>query len=132
MLYNFELGPNSMEAVKNNFELGPNSMEAVKNDFELGPNSMEVVKNNFELGPNSMEVVKNNFELGPNSIEAVKNICCAKGKGIVGHNTVTKWLKNFCFGCKNLNNQARLVKSKIIDSKVVHNIQKQSGKFGIS
>ena len=60
-----------------------------------------------------------NFELGHNTGEAIKNICCERGKGAVDHRTVTKWLKKFHLDCKNLNDQARLKRSKNMDSEAV-------------
>ena len=50
-------------------------------------------------------------------METTKNICCAKGEGAANHRTVTRWLKKFCLGYKNLDNQAKLGRSKIVDSK---------------
>ena len=46
-------------------------------------------------------------ELGNNAAEATKTICCAKGEGAVDDSTVTRWLKKFCSGCKNLDDQTR-------------------------
>ena len=47
------------------------------------------------------------FELGHHSADATKNICCVKGEDTVDHSTVSGWLKKFCFGYKNFNNQKR-------------------------
>ena len=47
-----------------------------------------------------------------NSVEATKNICHAKNES-----TVTRWLKKFHLGCKNLNDQANSGKTKNMDSK---------------
>ena len=55
------------------------------------------------------------FKLGHNAVEATRNICCVKGEDTVDQSTVTKWLKKFCSGCKNLNNQERLSRSKTIN-----------------
>ena len=66
-----------------------------------------------------------------------KNICFAKGET----STVTRWLKNFCLGCKNLDDQARTGRLKIVDSEVVlqaietnptGSIQRVSGELSIS
>ena len=46
------------------------------------------------------------FELGHNTTEATKNIYCVKGESAVDHNTVNRWFKKFCSGCKNLDDQA--------------------------
>ena len=47
------------------------------------------------------------IELGHNAIEATKNVCFVKGKGTVDPSTVTRWVKKFPLGCKNLNEQVR-------------------------
>ena len=44
------------------------------------------------------------FALGHNTAKATKNICCSKGEGAVDHNTITRGLKKFWSGFKNLNN----------------------------
>ena len=54
------------------------------------------------------------FELGHNTVETTRNTCCAKGEGLVDHCTVTRWLKKFCLGCKNLDNQVRSGRSKTV------------------
>ena len=59
------------------------------------------------------------FKLGHNTAEATKNICCVKSEGAVDHSPVTRWLKKFCPGCKNLDDQARLCRPKTVDSKSV-------------
>ena len=46
------------------------------------------------------------FELGHNTSQASKNICCIKSDDAGDHSTVTRWLKKFCLGCKNLNHLA--------------------------
>ena len=56
------------------------------------------------------------FKLGHNAAEATKNICCVKGEGTVDYNTVTRWFKKFCLGCKNCNDQARLGRPKTMNS----------------
>ena len=65
------------------------------------------------------------FELHYKAAEAIKNIWCAKGDGTVGHSTVTKWLKNLCSGCKNLDDHLTLSGSKSVDSEAV--LQAKSG-----
>ena len=62
------------------------------------------------------QLMLHEFELGYNAIEAVKNICGTKGKGIVDHCTITRRLKKFRLGCKNLNNQARSNRTKTVNS----------------
>ena len=59
------------------------------------------------------------FEQGHNDAEAIKNICRAKGEGAVDHNTVTRWFKKFCSGCKNLDDQAKSSRAKTVDSVAV-------------
>ena len=48
------------------------------------------------------------FELGHNTIETITNICWAKDEDTVDHSTATRWVKKFCLGCKNLDNQAKV------------------------
>ena len=68
----------------------------------------------------------------------MKNLCCVKGEGAVNHNTVTGWLKKFCSGYKNLNDQARSGRPKTVDSETTlrgkssKKDAKVSGKFGTS
>ena len=57
------------------------------------------------------------FELGPNDIEATQNNCCVKSKGAIKLSIVTRWLKKFHSGCKNLDDQAKSGRSKTLDSK---------------
>ena len=40
------------------------------------------------------------FKLIHNTAEATKNLCCAKCKGAVDPNEVTRWVKKFCSTCK--------------------------------
>ena len=54
--------------------------------------------------------VKCNLRTGP------LKTCCAKGEDAVNHNTVTRWLKKFCLGCKN-RNQTRSGRSITVSSK---------------
>ena len=77
------------------------------------------------------------FKLGHNTVEATKNICYTKGEGTVDFDTVYRWFKKFCLGCKNFNDQVRSGRSKTVDSKVREanlgsSIQRVSGEFGIS
>ena len=63
------------------------------------------------------ELMLYKFEVGHNVVEAAKNICWAKSEGTVDHSTITKWFKKFHrSGCKNLDDQVRSGKSKIIYS----------------
>ena len=55
------------------------------------------------------------FVMSYKTAKVTKNICCTKSESTVDHNTVTKWLKKFCLGHKNLNNQVRSGRPKIID-----------------
>ena len=59
------------------------------------------------------------FELGQNAVEISKNIGCVRHKNEVDHSTVTRWLKKFRSGCKNLDNQMRSGRSKCVDSEIV-------------
>ena len=43
-----------------------------------------------------------------NTVKAPKKICGMKGEGEIDHNTVTRGLKKFRLGCKNLNDKASL------------------------
>ena len=54
------------------------------------------------------------FKLGHNAAEVTKNICCMIGESAVNHCTITRWLKKFYSGCKNLNNQARSGRPKSV------------------
>ena len=53
------------------------------------------------------------------TLEATKNICCVKGEGTFDHGTITRLLRKFCLGCKNLNNHAISSWPKTMDSKTV-------------
>ena len=57
------------------------------------------------------------FKLDYESAEASKNICWGEGEGAIDHNTVTRWFKKFLSGYKNLNDQTRSDKPKIMNSK---------------
>ena len=63
------------------------------------------------------ELMLYEFEMGHNAMEATKNICWVKVEGENDHNTVTRWFKKFCLGCKNLNDQARSDRPKTVNSK---------------
>ena len=52
------------------------------------------------------------FNLGHNISDTTKKICYVKSEGAVDHCTVKSWVKN-------LDNQARLCRPKIMDSEVV-------------
>ena len=62
------------------------------------------------------ELMLYEFKLDHNAMEATKNICCVKGEGTVDYNKVTRWFKKFCFGGKNLEDQARSDRIKSVDS----------------
>ena len=81
------------------------------------------------------------FKLGHNAMETTKNICWTKGEDRVYHGMVTRWLKKFYPGCKNLNIQARSATYKTVVSETVLqtievnpmcSIWRVSGEFGIS
>ena len=44
--------------------------------------------------------------------------CCPKGEGIVDHSIVTRWFKKFHLNCKNLDDQAKLGRSKTVDYEI--------------
>ena len=46
-------------------------------------------------------------ELGQNAVEQPKTFFVQKGEVTDDHNTLTRWLKKFPFGRKNLKSQAR-------------------------
>ena len=52
------------------------------------------------------------LEQSNNAMEAIKDIFCAKDKGSVDYNTVTRY---FHLACKKLNNQARSGRPKTMD-----------------
>ena len=58
------------------------------------------------------------FELCHNIAEATKNIC-AKGEVTIDNSTISKWLKKFCSGYRNLDDWARSCKFKSIASEAV-------------
>ena len=55
------------------------------------------------------------FELPHNGMEATKNIRCVK----VDHSTVTRWFKKFHSGRKNLSDQTRSGRPKIMNSEAM-------------
>ena len=59
------------------------------------------------------------FELKHNTTEANKTICCAKDEGAVDSSTVTRWLKKFRSGCKNLYDLTRPGRPKTENSEPV-------------
>ena len=68
-----------------------------------------------------------------------KTICCVKSEGVVDHSTVTRWLKKFRLGCKNLD--AQISRPKTVNSVAVlqalkanpmSSTQRVSLEFGIS
>ena len=59
-------------------------------------------------------------EPGYNTAEI--RICCAKNKGTVDRSTVTRWLKKFRSGCKNLDDQAISGRPKLVDSEAIFQI----------
>ena len=58
------------------------------------------------------------LELSHNTTEATKNICYVKGKTQLM--TITKKFKKFHWGCKNLDDLARLGRPKIMGLKAIH------------
>ena len=62
------------------------------------------------------EIMLYEFKLNHDFVDMTKNTSCADTDD---HNTVNRWFKKFCLGCKNFNNQARSDRPKIVDSKVI-------------
>ena len=60
-------------------------------------------------------VILYEFELGDNAAEVSKNISYAMGEGTVNHCTVTRSFKEFCLGCKNLDDQVGSGRPKGVD-----------------
>ena len=48
-------------------------------------------------------------------MDPTKNICCVKDEGAVDYSIVTRLLKKFYSSCKNLDDQARSGRAKMID-----------------
>ena len=70
-------------------------------------------------------------------METIENICCTKDEGTIDHSTVTKWFKEFCSVCMNLDDQARSAKPKTVDFEAIEtNLESStwrvSGDLGIS
>ena len=70
-----------------------------------------------------------------------KTLYCVKVESTVNYSTVTKYFKRFCLGGKNLDDQARSCRPKIVDSEVMlqaieanpaSSTQRVSGKLSIS
>ena len=59
------------------------------------------------------------FKLCYNVVKVTKDICCANGEAAVDHSTISRWFKKFLSNCKNLNDQPRLDRPKIMDSEAV-------------
>ena len=53
------------------------------------------------------------------TVEATKNICSMKREGAVDYSIVTRWFKKFCTGGKNLDDQAKSDRPKIVDSEAI-------------
>ena len=66
----------------------------------------------------TQELILNEFKLGHNPEEAIKLLVVWKIKheGSVDYHKVTRGFKKFYLGCKNLDNQARTSRPKIVDS----------------
>ena len=60
-----------------------------------------------------------NFELSHNSTRVTKNIYYAKGESVFYHSRVTRRLKKYHLGGKNLNNQTKLGRRTSVDSEAV-------------
>ena len=71
-------------------------------------------KNHQALSQKFRQVMLYEFQLGYNTMDVTKNICCVKGAGTVDPSTVTRWLKQFCLSCKNLNKQANSWRPKTV------------------
>ena len=66
------------------------------------------------------EIMLYDFELSHNSTEATENIFCTKGAGgAFDHGTVIRCFNKFCSGCKNLDDQARSDRPKMVDSEAL-------------
>ena len=87
------------------------------------------------------ELMLYKFKLSHYTKEETKNNCCAKGKGIIDHNSVMRWSKKFRLSYKNFNNQVRSCRPKImnpeamlqvIETTLASRIQRVSGELSIS
>ena len=56
------------------------------------------------------------FKLVHETAEVTKNLCYMKGEGTIDFKIVSRWMKKFWSGCKNLK---ELAKSKTMDSEVL-------------
>ena len=65
------------------------------------------------------------FELSHNAADQTKTILCTKVKGTVDNSTVTRWLRRFCSGSKNLDDQVRSGWLKSKDSRQCSKLQRQ-------
>ena len=74
---------------------------------------------NFHYSSQIQELMLYEFKLGHDAVEETKNISCTIGEDTVDHCSVTRLLKRLCLSCKNLKDQARLVRPKTMDSKAV-------------
>ena len=81
------------------------------------------------------------LQTGYNTTEATKNICYAKGESSVDYSAVSRWLKKFHLGCKNLDEQAKSGRPKTVDSEALLQVieanpasytQRVSGELSIS
>ena len=61
------------------------------------------------------ELILYKFELDHYSTEVTEGICCVKGEG-----TVIRWFKKFYLDCKNLDDQVRSGRSKLMVSEATH------------
>ena len=59
------------------------------------------------------------FKLVYKATEEPKNISWAKGEDKVKHSTEPRWFKKFCTCCKDLDNQARSGRFKILNAKAI-------------
>ena len=66
------------------------------------------------------------YKLAHNATETTKNICCSK---ILDLSTITRWFNKFHSSCKNLNDQARSSRPRIIDFKAKLQAISQSNMF---
>ena len=80
------------------------------------------------------EFMLSDFQLGYNAMEAMKIFVVWLGDSADNHKRVIRWLKKFCLGYKNLDDQARLGRSKTMDSEAVLTNSTQSvlGKLSIT
>ena len=61
------------------------------------------------------QFVLQEFERGHNAAEAIKNISFTKDENTVEPNWLIRWFWKFLFGCKNLDDKARLGRPKTMD-----------------